>query len=70
MNDIVYCKDCKYARRTICEFFLNTEGKPLRCTNYCVGHGIIDYSQVIMFRDFKDYCSYGKAKEESITCGN
>lgn len=65
MKDIVYCKDCRYARQTICDFFLNTKGKPLRCTNYHVGHDIVDYSQIIMYRDFNDYCSYGRKKDET-----
>lgn len=65
MKDIVYCKDCRYAKQTIRAFFFNTEGKPLRCTNYYVGHGIIDYSQIIMYRNFNDYCSYGRKKDET-----
>ena len=65
MKDIVYCKDCKYARQAMRAFLLNTEGKPLHCTNYYVGHGIIDYSQIIMYRDFNDYCSYGRKKDET-----
>ncbi len=65
MENVVYCKDCIYAKQTIRTFFFNTEGKPLRCTNYCVGHGIVDYSQIIMYRKFNDYCSYGRKKDET-----
>ena len=65
MKNIVYCKDCRYARQAMRAFLLNTESKPLHCTNYDVGHGIIDYSQIVMYRDFNDYCSYGRKKDET-----